>query len=61
MVIRRGQIWWADLPEPAGSGPGYRRHIARKDISCLKAKVTDVKTGRKLQQNIQETIHGSFS
>ena len=22
MVIRRGEIWWADLPEPTGSGPG---------------------------------------
>jgi mRNA interferase MazF len=25
MVMRRGEIWWASLPEPAGSGPGYRR------------------------------------
>ncbi|MBL0701932.1 MAG: type II toxin-antitoxin system PemK/MazF family toxin [Desulfosarcina sp.] len=24
MVIKRGQIWWAELPEPIGSGPGYR-------------------------------------
>ncbi len=23
----RGEIWWANLPEPAGSGPGYRRPI----------------------------------
>ena len=23
--MRRGEIWWADLPEPTGSGPGYRR------------------------------------
>jgi len=23
-VIRRGQIWWADLAEPRGSEPGYR-------------------------------------
>ena len=27
MVIRRGEIWWADLPEPAGSEPGYRRPV----------------------------------
>ncbi len=27
MVIRRGEIWWADLPEPTGSGPGYRRPV----------------------------------
>jgi len=27
MVIRKGDIWWADLPEPEGSGPGYRRPV----------------------------------
>lgn len=27
MVIERGQIWWADLPEPRGSGPGYEHPI----------------------------------
>jgi len=27
MVIKRGQIWWAELPEPIGSGPGYRRPL----------------------------------
>lgn len=28
MVIRRGEIWWAELPEPAASEPGYRRPVA---------------------------------
>ncbi len=27
MVIRRGEIWWASLPEPVGSEPGYRRPV----------------------------------
>ncbi len=27
MVIQRGEIWWADLPEPAGSEPGYHRPV----------------------------------
>ena len=27
MVIRRGEVWWAQLPEPAGSGPGFRRPV----------------------------------
>ena len=27
MVILRGEIWWASLPEPTGSGPGYRRPV----------------------------------
>lgn len=27
MVVERGEIWWADLPEPKGSMPGYRHPI----------------------------------
>lgn len=27
MVISQGQVWWADLPAPAGSGPGFRRPL----------------------------------
>jgi mRNA interferase MazF len=25
--IRRGEIWWANLPEPRRSEPGYRRPV----------------------------------
>jgi mRNA interferase MazF len=25
--MKRGEVWWASLPEPAGSGPGYRRPV----------------------------------
>ncbi len=27
MVMHRGEIWWASLGEPEGSGPGYRRPV----------------------------------
>jgi len=27
MVISQGEIWWAELPEPVGSGPGLRRPV----------------------------------
>jgi mRNA interferase MazF len=27
MVVERGEIWWADLPEPKGSMPGYKHPI----------------------------------
>jgi mRNA interferase MazF len=27
MVMRRGEIWWASLGDPRGSGPGYRRPV----------------------------------
>jgi len=25
--VQRGEIWWAALPDPAGSEPGYRRPV----------------------------------
>ena len=25
--MRRGEVWWASLPPPAGSGPGLRRPV----------------------------------
>jgi mRNA interferase MazF len=28
MVISQGEVWWADLPAPTGSGPGFRRPVA---------------------------------
>jgi len=27
MVIGQGEVWWADLAEPRGSEPGYRRPV----------------------------------
>lgn len=27
MVIAQGDVWWADLGDPAGSEPGYRRPV----------------------------------
>ena len=27
MVIGQGEVWWADLGEPVGSGPGFRRPV----------------------------------
>ena len=26
-MIAQGEVWWADLGEPAGSEPGYRRPV----------------------------------
>lgn len=26
-MIVQGEIWWADLPDPTGSGPGFRRPV----------------------------------
>jgi mRNA interferase MazF len=27
VVIGQGEVWWADLREPLGSGPGFRRPV----------------------------------
>lgn len=27
MVAVRGEIWWADLPDPIGTGPGFRHPV----------------------------------
>ena len=27
MVISQGDVWWAELPEPTGSGPDFRRPV----------------------------------
>jgi mRNA interferase MazF len=27
MVIAQGHVYWADLPEPTGSSPGFRRPV----------------------------------
>ena len=26
-LIAQGEVWWADLPVPVGSGPGFRRPV----------------------------------
>ena len=26
-MIQRGEIWWANMPPPSGSEPGYRRPV----------------------------------
>jgi mRNA interferase MazF len=25
--VKRGEVWWASLPDPVGSGPGMRRPV----------------------------------
>jgi mRNA interferase MazF len=27
VVISQGDIWWADIPAPVGSGPGFQRPV----------------------------------
>ena len=27
VTVTQGDVWWAELPDPAGSGPGFRRPV----------------------------------
>ena len=35
MVISQVEVWWADLPAPAGSGPGFRRPVVVAQCDAL--------------------------
>jgi mRNA interferase MazF len=35
VVISQGEVWWADLGEPIGSGPGYRRPVVIVQCDAL--------------------------
>jgi mRNA interferase MazF len=35
VVIGQGEVWWADLGEPTGSGRGYRRPVAVVQCDAL--------------------------
>ena len=35
MVIGQGETWWADLGEPVGSAPGYRRPVVVVQCDAL--------------------------
>ena len=38
--MRRGEIWWASLPEPRGSEPGYRRPVLVVQSDAFVAAIT---------------------
>ena len=35
MVIAQGEVWWADIGEPIGSAPGYRRPVVVVQCDAL--------------------------
>jgi mRNA interferase MazF len=34
-VVAQGEVWWADLPDPSGSGPGFRRPVVVRQSDAL--------------------------
>jgi mRNA interferase MazF len=39
VVISQGEVWWADLPAPAGSGPGFRRPVVVVQCDALNSSL----------------------
>jgi mRNA interferase MazF len=35
--MKRGELWWANLPAPIGSGPGYKRPVLVIQASAFNA------------------------
>jgi len=43
VVISQGEVWWANLPAPAGSGPGFRRPVVVVQGDALnRSRITTV-------------------
>ena len=42
-MISQGEIWWAELPDPAGSGPGFRRPVVVvQGDACNRSRISTV-------------------
>ena len=35
MVVAQGEVWWADLADPVGSAPGFRRPVVVVQADAL--------------------------
>lgn len=53
MVISQGEIWWADLSEPTGSGPGYRRPVVVVQCDALNQSRISTVVGVPLTSNMK--------
>lgn len=52
MVVERGEIWWADLPEPRGSSPVYERPIVITQADFLSKTAINTVIGVLITTNL---------
>lgn len=52
-VPARGEIWWASLPEPAGSGPGYRRPMLVVSADSFNLSRLNTVVGVAISSNVE--------
>jgi mRNA interferase MazF len=51
--LERGDIWWADLPEPSGSAPGYRRRVVIIQSNPFNRSPLSIVIGAVVTSNLQ--------
>lgn len=51
--MRRGEIWWASLPDPAGSGPGFRRPLLIVSANSFNASRINTVTAAVITSNLR--------
>lgn len=52
-VVAQGEVWWADLPDPTGSGPGFRRPIVVLQSDALNRSRLATVVGVPLTSNLR--------
>lgn len=51
--MRRGEIWWASLPDPVGSGPGFRRPLLIVSANSFNASHINTVTAAVITSNLK--------
>ena len=52
-LVRRGEIWWASLPDPVGSGPGFRRPLLIVPANSFNASRINTVTAAVITSNLK--------
>jgi mRNA interferase MazF len=53
VVIERGEVWWAELEEPMGSEPGYRRPVLIVQANAFNRSRLQTTIGVTLTSNLR--------
>jgi len=51
--VQRGEIWWAELPVPKGSGPGYSRPVVIVQADSFNRSRIDTVVAATVSSNIR--------
>ena len=58
MVIAQGHVYWADLPEPTGSGPGFRRPVLVVQGDALNRSRLRTEVGKLSKRRLELILAG---